>query len=139
MAHEYRSKIKWSDKEETPGTIEMDCGFTCSFHKPLEFGGTDNIINPEDAFVGSLAMCFSITFKEIAKKMRLDIDDFELDTTGILEEVNGGKMFTKIYLKPDINTNEPENKINRAIQLAEKNCLIARSMKSEIIIEADIE
>ncbi len=139
MAHEYRSKIKWSDKEETHGTIEMDCGFTCSFHKPLEFGGTDNIINPEDAFVGSLAMCFSITFKEIAKKMRLDIDDFELDTTGILEEVNGGKMFTKIYLKPDINTNEPENKINRAIQLAEKNCLIARSMKSEIIIEADIE
>jgi len=139
MAHEYRSKIKWSDKEETHGTIEMDCGFTCSFHKPLEFGGTDDIINPEDAFVGSLAMCFSITFKEIAKKMRLDIDDFELDTTGILEEVNGGKMFTKIYLKPEINTNEPENKINRAIELAEKNCLIARSMKSEIIIEGDIE
>lgn len=139
MPYEYKSITRWSDEEDTHGTIDMDCGYSCSFHKPIEFGGAEGVLNPEDAFVGSLAMCFSITFKEMAKKMRVEIDDFELGTNGILEEVEGGKMFTKIILKPKIVTDAPEQKIKRALELTEKNCLIARSMKSDIIIEEDIK
>ncbi len=113
----------------------MDCGFSCSFDKPIEFGGSEDVLNPEDAFVGSLAMCFSITFQEMAEKMRLDIDGFTLETEGILEDVDDGTMFTKIYLRPEIVSSENEDRIKRALDLAEDNCLISKSMKSELIIE----
>ena len=138
MSWNYKSITKWSDKESTHSTIDMDCGYSCSFHKPVEFGGEEEMLNPEDAFVGSLAMCFSITFKEMCDKMRLDIDDFVLETEGILEEEDDGKRFTRIYLRPEITSEESEKKIKRALQLAKDNCLIANSMNSEIIVEEKI-
>ncbi|MFP4050404.1 MAG: OsmC family protein [Thermoplasmata archaeon] len=135
MSWNYKSLTKWTDEEGKHSEMEMESGYSCSFHKPKEFGGVKNMLNPEDAFVGSLAMCFSITFKEMIDKMRLNIDDFELETEGILEDVDKGKKFTKIYLRPNITSDEPEKKIKKAIKLAKDNCLIANSMDCEIIVE----
>ncbi|MFO7992416.1 MAG: OsmC family protein [Thermoplasmata archaeon] len=138
MVHKYRSTTKWSDEEDVHATMDMDSGFSCKFHKPAEFGGVDGLLNPEDAFVGSLAMCYSITFQEIADKMRLDIDDFELTTVGILEETDEGRLFTTIRLEPVITSDESEKKILRAVDLVEDHCLISRSMKSKMEIRPKI-
>ncbi len=138
MSWKYRSTTTWLDEEGKHGKINMDSGHSIEFHKPSEFGGVDGVMNPEDAFVASLAMCFSITFEEITNKMRMDIDGFELETEGILEEGDDGKEFTRIILRPRIKTDEPENKVQRAVDLAKKNCLIARSMRSEIVMEPEI-
>lgn len=135
MSYEYNSTIEWSNEESVHGEIKMDCGYECTFHKPVEFGGEKGVLNPEDAFVGSLAMCFSITFQEMANKMRLDINAFKLNTKGVLEEGKEGKEFTKIFLQPIIISGEPESKLKRALELSKKNCLISRSMKSEIILQ----
>ena len=137
MSWKYRSTTTWLDEEGKHGKMEMDSGYSIEFHKPSEFGGVDGIINPEDAFVASLAMCFSITFQEITDKMRMEIEDFELETEGILEEGEEGKEFTKIILRPKVKTDAPESKVQRAVELTKKNCLIARSMKSEIVIETE--
>lgn len=138
MVHKYRSTTKWSDEDDVHGTIDMDCGISYPFHKPAEFGGVDGLLNPEDAFVASLAMCFSITFQEITDKMRLDIEDFELTTVGILEETDEGKIFTKIRLEPVITSEDNDKKILRAVDLVEDNCLISRNIKSELEIKTKI-
>jgi len=138
MSWNYKSTTKWTDEEGIHSKMEMESGYSCSFHKPSEFGGIDGLLNPEDAFVGSLAMCFSITFKEMCDKMRLNIENFELETDGLLEELDDGKKFTRIYLRPVIESDDSEKKIKRAIQLAKDNCLIAKSMNCEIIVEEKI-
>ncbi len=138
MTYEYKSRSKWSDEEDIHGKIDMDCGFSCDFSKPVEFGGKSGMLNPEDAFTASLAMCFSITFKSMVEKMRLEIDNFTLDTKGILEDTDDGSEITKIYLYPQIESKEDEERIERALDLAKDNCLISSSMKSEVIIEPDI-
>ncbi len=139
MSHKYRSTIRWSDEGDKHGDIKMDCGYTCGFHKPVEFGGAEGMMNPEDAFVGSLAMCYSITLKSTLEKMRLELEDFELKTTGILDETDEGSMITKITIKPKIKlkTEEERKKIERALKLAKDNCLISKSMKSEIILDTE--
>lgn len=139
MSHSYVSTIRWSKDEDVHGTFELDCGYSCAFHKPLEFGGRDGVMNPEDAFVGSVAMCYSITFHEIAHKMRLNIDDFQLKTEGILEEVDGERMISKIILSPHIISSEDKKKLLRAVELTKDNCLIARSVRSEMILEPVLE
>ncbi len=139
MVHSYISRIRWSDDEEVHGTMELDCGYSCSFHKPVEFGGREGVMNPEDAFVGSVAMCYSITFKEVCKKMRLNILDFELETEGVLEEVDGKRMISKIILSPHVTSTDAIKKVERAVDLAKDNCLIARSVRSEMILEPNLE
>ncbi len=141
MAHEYISTVQWSGKESEHGKLSMDCGYSCTFDKPIEFGGAEGVLNPEDAFVGSLAMCYSITFKSTLEKMRLELEDFELVTKGILEDIDEGSMITKIFVRPQIVLKEKDDreKVERAMELAKENCLISKSMKSEIKLEPEIE
>jgi len=99
------------------------------------------MMNPEDAFVGSLAMCYSITLKSTLEKMRLELADFELETKGILEDTEEGSKITKIDLIPKVklNNGDDKNRVKRALKLAKKNCLISKSMSSEIDLKPDIE
>lgn len=137
MTHEYTSVVEWSDEEEKHGELKMSCGYSCNFHKPVEFGGAEGVMNPEDAFVGSLAMCYSITLKSTLEKMRIELEDLKLETTGILEDTDEGSMITKINLKPQVQlkSEEDRDKVERALELAKENCLISKSMKSEILLK----
>ncbi|MBS3817471.1 MAG: OsmC family protein [Candidatus Thermoplasmatota archaeon] len=131
--------MEWSEEEDEHGKLSMDCGFSCTFHKPVEFGGAEDILNPEDAFVGSLAMCYSITLKSMLEKMKVDLGDFELETKGTLEEKDGKKMITTIELIPRIQLKEKmdKEKVKRALELAEENCPIGNSIKSEVEINPE--
>ncbi len=141
MKHEYTSIIHWSEKEEEHGNITMDCGYSCEFHKPMEFGGVEGMMNPEDAFVGSLAMCYSITLQSTLEKMRLKLADFELETIGLLEDTEEGNKITKIDLIPKVKLmkEEDKDKVERALKLAKKNCLISKSINSDIQLKPEIE
>ncbi|MBS3782111.1 MAG: OsmC family protein [Candidatus Thermoplasmatota archaeon] len=141
MTHEYTSIVHWSEKEDEHGSITMDCGYACGFHKPVEFGGSEGMMNPEDAFVGSLAMCYSITLESTLEKMRLELEDFELKTKGVLEDTEEGSRITKIDLIPKVKlkNEDDKNKVERALKLAKKNCLISKSMSSEIELKPEIE
>ena len=137
MSYEYTSRIEWTKESEYHGMIETDKGFSSTFDKPSEFGGKDGTLNPEDAFVASLAMCYSITFKEVCDKMRIDIEEFSLDSVGVIEEMDTGKAFTKVILKPRVKTDH-KDKSERALRLAKENCLISKSLNIEIIVEPEI-
>ncbi len=138
MSHQYVSKIRWTPDDEYHGTVSTEKGFKSTFDKPLEFGGKDGTLNPEDGYVASLAMCYSITVKEICDKMRLEVEEFSLTAKGIIEDTENGKTITKIYLRPRIKIDCPEKKILRALELAKDNCLISRTISSDIILEPDI-
>ncbi len=141
MSQEYTSIVNWSEKENEHGNITMDCGYACNFHKPVEFGGEEGMMNPEDAFVGSLAMCYSITLRSTLEKMRLELKDFELITKGLLKDTDEGSKITKITLKPKVKlkNEEDRNKVERALKLAKKNCLISKSMSSEIELKPEVD
>ena len=141
MSQEYTSIVNWSEKENEHGNITMDCGYACGFHKPVEFGGEEGMMNPEDAFVGSLAMCYSITLRSTLEKMRLELKDFELITKGLLKDTDEGSKITKITLKPKVKlkNEEDRNKVERALKLAKKNCLISKSMSSEIELKPEVD
>jgi len=141
MTHEYTSIVDWSEKEDEHGSIKMDCGYSCGFHKPIEFGGAEGMLNPEDAFVGSLAMCYSITLKSTLEKMRLELAGFELETIGILEDTEDGSKITKIDLIPKVKlkNEDDKNKVQRALKLAKENCLISKSMNSDIRLKPKFE
>lgn len=48
-------------------------------------------------------------------------------------------IFTKIIIRPKIKAKETEEKIRMILNHAEKRCLVANSMKTQVIIEPDIE
>ncbi len=134
----YHNKLKWK------GEKKADLKFVESRQEievatPPEFGGHENIISPEDLFVSSANVCYMTTLLGTIKNMGVELVSYESEAEGILETVGKMKIFTKIIIKPRIKAKETEEKIRMILDHAEKRCLVANSMKTQVIIEHVIE
>ena len=134
----YHNKLKWK------GEKKADLKFVESRQEievatPPEFGGHENIISPEDLFVSSANVCYMTTLLGTIKNMGVELVSYESEAEGILETVGKMKIFTKIIIKPRIKAKETAEKIRMILDHAEKRCLVANSMKTQVIIEPVIE
>jgi len=105
-----------------------------------EYLGRKEFVNPEEAFAASLASCHMLTFLAIASMKRYTIAVYEDNAVAILEKNEKSRMaITKLYLRPKITFNgdniPDETIINEIHHLAHKECFIANSVLTEIIIE----
>ena len=151
---EYSAVIRWargddeafSDNQYSRGhTWEFDGGVTVPASSsphvvPPPFSVEANV-DPEEAFVAALSSCHMLTFLGIAAKQKYVIDSYVDDAVGVLEEDGSGRSsVTKVTLRPDIvfsGSKIPTAKqLDKLHHLAHKNCFIANSVKTEIVVEA---
>ncbi len=122
------------------GEIKCGNGAEFDFSAPAALYGKPNVLTPEDAFVGSLNMCFQLMFVWMIEKMRINLVSYECTAEGFVEEMlDRTLVFKKIILRPKIVVRNCEEKtVRRALALAEKFSLIAQSIKAELVIEPKI-
>lgn len=134
----YHNTLKW--KGEKKADLEfIESKQVIEVATPPEFGGHENIISPEDLFVSSANVCYMTTLLGTIKSMGVELVSYESEAEGILETVDKMKIFTKIIIRPKIKAKETEEKIRMILGHAEKRCLVANSMKTQVIIEPRIE
>ncbi|MGV9168708.1 MAG: OsmC family protein, partial [Promethearchaeia archaeon] len=65
------------------------------------------------------------------RKMHIEFEAFEVEATGRLEKVGRSFEITKIDMKSTITIKDEtlRNKIERALELGDKYCFVANSMK----------
>jgi len=134
----YHNTLKWK------GEKKADLKFIESKQEievatPPEFGGHENIISPEDLFVSSANVCYMTTLLGTMKNMGVELISYESRAEGILETVDKMKIFTRIIIRPKIKAKDTETKIRLILNHTEKRCLVANSMKTQVIIEPEIE
>ena len=123
------------------GEISCSNGTRMDFSAPAALYGQPNVLTPEDAFVGALNMCFQLMFIWSVEKMKIDLVSYMCVAEGSVEDLlDRTSVFKKIVLRPKIEVrNCPEDKVKRALKLAEKFSLIGQSIKAELIIEPEIQ
>ncbi|CAH6844840.1 Peroxiredoxin [Vibrio chagasii] len=150
---DYGALIRWqkgedeafSDNQYSRGhTWEFDGGVivqaSSSPHVvPLPLSVEENV-DPEEAFIAAIASCHMLTFLGIAAKRKYVIESYVDDAVGVLEEDESGRSsVTKVTLRPKIvflGTKNPTAKqLDKLHHLAHKNCFIANSVKTEIVVE----
>ena len=122
------------------GEISCSNGTKMDFSAPAALYGQPNMLTPEDAFVGALNMCFQLMFIWSVEKMKIDLVSYECVAEGSVEDLlDRTSVFKKMVLRPKIEVhNCTEDKVKRALKLAEKFSLIAQSIKAELVIEPKI-
>jgi len=135
----YRTRTVW--KGGHLGELIGGNGARLEFSAPAQLYGQAGVLTPEDAFVGSLNMCFQLMFLWSAERLKVDLVSYECEAEGFVEELlDRTSTFKRIVLRPKIKVrNCTETVAQRALELAEKYSLIAQSIKAEISIEAAIE
>jgi|SRR5437763_8380696 organic hydroperoxide reductase OsmC/OhrA len=96
-------------------------------------------VDPEEAFVASIASCHMLTFLFIAASQTFVIERYEDEAEGEMSKNAEGEMFvSKVTLKPRIHFSgdqvpSPE-KIMDMHHLAHKQCFIANSIITKVMV-----
>jgi len=107
---------------------------------PAEFGGPGDRWSPETMLVGSVASCFILSFRAIARAARLDWETLSCNVVGKLEKVDRVTQFTgfEVTAELTIPAGTDQAKAESILEKAEKHCLITNSMKASSHLSASI-
>jgi len=144
---EHKATIAWKrgDKQFQYETYSRD--HTWTFEGGVEvpasaapaFLGSEERVDPEEAFVASASSCHMLTFLALAARKRLVVERYTDAAVGFLEKNEDGKLaITRIELRPKITfggSGAPSaEEIERLHHLAHENCFIANSVRTEIAV-----
>lgn len=102
--------------------------------------GVERFIDPEEAFVGSLASCHMLSFLAAAAKAGFHVTRYEDDPVGVLDRNDQGRIaITRVLLQPAV-TFSPERKptvdeVKQMHDKASRDCFISNSVKAQIVVE----
>jgi len=137
--HFYTTDVVWTGERQ--GNLTAPALPSLEVDAPPEFRGHEGVWTPEHLFVGAINACFMTTFVAIAENSKLDFVDFDSKATGKLEKHDEhGLMMTLVVLRPrlTIRNARDEERAFRILEKAERNCLIANSVKARIRLEPEI-
>ena len=152
MAHEYRATVAWRQQGEdfSKGRYSrahewrFDGGVTVPASAspgilPAAFVRED-AVDPEEAFVAALSSCHMLTFLDLARRAGFVIESYEDEAIGVMERIAPQKMaVTKVTLRPKImfvGATPDKAKLDELHHQAHEFCIIANSVKAEVIVEA---
>ena len=145
---EHTATIEWC--RETPDFAyetynrdhdwSFDAGITVRASANPAYLGSENCVDPEEAFVASLSSCHMLTFLAVAARRKYVVDNYHDEAVGVLAKDAGGRLaITRVALRPVISFGG--EKVPGAEELRELHdqahhaCFIANSVKTEVVVE----
>lgn len=134
----FRSHTRWIGEKK--GELTFENGEKVEFSSPVDFGGMDGFVVPEELLIASLNACLHMTFLTFAQKMRIEIRSFESEAEGHLDETNDTIRFVgcTARLRVVVASERDASQAEKAVSLAEKRCFVSNSVDFEVSVEPTI-
>ena len=107
---------------------------------PPEFDGPGGVWSPETLLCASLADCFVLSFRAIARASKLEWSELSCRVEGVLERVDGVTQFTKFttFASLVVPAGSAAETARRLLDKAEHVCLISNSVRGERTLVAEV-
>jgi organic hydroperoxide reductase OsmC/OhrA len=135
---DYSTNVEWTGDHR--GILRSSNGAEMPFSAPEGLHGEQGVLTPEDAFVGALNTCYTLMFIWAMEKLKIELVSYSCETTGHVEEyLDRTNTFSKMIIRPKIVVRgTTEDRVNRALQMAEKYSLIWQSVKAQVSLEPHV-
>lgn len=106
-----------------------------------ESRGDPSQLNPEQLAVIAASSCQLLSFLHVAAKARLEVVEYADEAEAEMPEDDPPMRLTKIVLRPRIvvRPGPSEERVKKLAELAHRECYIANSLKTEVIVEPRVE
>jgi organic hydroperoxide reductase OsmC/OhrA len=149
----YTATIRWTRNPETDFTRgqysrahswEFDGGVTVpaspSPHVVPQPWSDTSAVDPEEAFVASLASCHMLFFVDLARRAGFVVDSYVDQSEGLLEKRDDGKMWmSQVTMRPRVQFSGDKRPTDAEIadlhHRAHDQCFIANSVTTKVIVE----
>jgi uncharacterized OsmC-like protein len=104
-------------------------------------GGTGAFACSGDMLLEALVACAGVTLRSVATSMELDVAgsvhaEGDLDFRGTLGvDRDAAVGFTEIRLRFDLVSDEPEEKLDKLLELTERYCVVGRTLAGGVPLE----
>ena len=145
--HIHQATIKWVRKTEgfqykdynRTHIWQFDNGSEIAASAAPAFLGSEACIDPEEAFVASIASCHMLTFLAIAARNRITVNAYSDDAKGFMDKNADNKLaILRVELKPQIEFElegaPTRDELAAMHELAHGECFIANSVNTKIEI-----
>lgn len=145
---EHKATLRWQrtsatftyDAYNRAHTWAFDAGIEVRASASPTYRGDADCVDPEEAFVASVASCHMLTFLAIAARKRFVVDAYDDEATGFLEKNEHGKLaVTRVVLRPRIRFADSaapsEDQLAKLHEQAHQECFIANSVQTAITVE----
>jgi organic hydroperoxide reductase OsmC/OhrA len=97
-------------------------------------------VDPEEAFIASLASCHMLFFVDLARRAGFVVDSYVDEAEGVLEKRDDGKMWlSQVTMHPRVefsgDKRPSEADIADLHHRAHDQCFIANSVMTEVVVE----
>lgn len=136
--HHYRARATGGATGDV--SLESEKLPTLATAPPAEFGGPGDRWSPETLLVGAVADCFILTFRAVARASKVDWKELVCDVEGVLDKAEGRTRFTELHVRARLRVpaGTDEERAHRALEKAERGCLITNSLRAESHLEAEV-
>lgn len=107
---------------------------------PPQFGGPEGHWSPETLLVASVANCFILTFRAIARGSRFEWTSLQCSVRGILERVDNVTSFTRFEIdaRLTVPAGASTDRAERLLEKSEAVCLVTNSLTGEKVLNTAI-
>ncbi len=132
-----KGKVVWNSGMSFTGKLD---GFDLIIDADEKVGGNNLGPRPKGLTLLSLAGCTGMDVISILKKMRVEVESFEVATEALLTEEHP-KKFKKIKIIYEIKgENIPVDKVKKAVSLSEdRYCGVSATLKPSVEITSEIK
>ncbi len=144
--HRYVARVRWEgstavgyagySREHVATVGALDETLTSDPH----FGGDPAYRNPEQLFLLAASSCQLLSFLAVAARARVEVTGYTDDASALMTDASGPLWVERIELRPRIvlAAGSRTDRLQRLVELAHRECFIARSVRSGMRIEAQI-
>jgi len=106
-----------------------------------EFEGSPETLNPEEMFVAAINNCLMTTFFYFVRKLNVEISSYYSEAQGQLEKQKDGFRFSHVEVRAEVTLAQQElaEKVTQLGDLAEKYCLVSRSVNCPVQYELEVK
>ena len=142
MAHAYPHTYAVNASGQPTGNVAVSSARLAPLTTapPAEFGGPGDRWSPETLLVASVADCFVLTLRALARAAQLRWLHVDCRVEGVLDRVEGVTRFSHFvtHAKLTLPSGTDETAARSLLERAEHGCLIANSLRAERRLEAEI-
>jgi organic hydroperoxide reductase OsmC/OhrA len=102
-------------------------------HAPPEFDGPPGYWSPESLLAASVADCYILSFRAVARASKLEWSNLTVDVEAVLDRVEGVTRFVRFVVRPHLSiaTAERETLARTVMDKAKRACLVTNSLTGE--------
>ena len=134
----YETALKWTGGES--GIEQAAARPDLTVSSPPEFGGKDNLWNPELLLVGAVEACMLLTSLSVAQRQKITLSGYTSAATGQMAKTPEGLRFQSIAIAVTLTVpaGTDEAKAAQVVHTAEKYCPVSNAVKCPVTVQVTV-